>query len=106
MLDDTSRWNNQRFNGFIEKAEGAKTWEERKNLIREFIEENIEMESKDITTERAHRTSSKINGKKRAIFVSFLNYKNKDAVLSQYREKQLWKFNIYVNEDCCKRTAE
>ena len=54
-----------------------------------FIEENLEMESKDITIERAHRTGSKINGKKRAIITKFLNYKDKDAILNQYRQKQL-----------------
>ena len=64
------------------------------------------MESKDITIERAHRTASKIKGKKRAIIVKFLNYKDKDAVLNQYRQKQLWKDNIYVNEDYSERTAE
>ena len=91
---------------FTEKAEGAETWEESENLIREFIERNLEMESKDITIERAHRIGSKINGKKRAIIVKFLNYKDKDAVLNQYRQKQLWKDNIYVNEDYSERTAD
>ena len=105
-LEDRSRRNNLRFSGFTEKAEGAETWEESENLIREFIERNLEMESKDITIERAHRTGSKINGKKRAIIVKFLNYKDKDAVLNQYRQKQLWKDNIYVNEDYSERTAD
>ena len=40
------------------------------------------MVSKDITIERAHRTGSKINGKKRAIIVKFLNYKNKDVAMN------------------------
>ena len=53
-LKDRSRRNNLRFSGFTEKAEGAETWEESENLIREFIERNLEMESKDITIERAH----------------------------------------------------
>ena len=70
-LEDRFRWNNLRFNGFTEKTEGAETWEENENLIRKFIEKNLEMESKDITIERAHRTGSKINGKKRAIIVKF-----------------------------------
>ena len=105
-LEDKSTTNNLRFSGFTEKAEGAETWEESENLIREFIERNLEMESKDITIERAHRTGSKINGKKRAIIVKFLNYKDKDAVLNQYRQKQLWKDNIYVNEDYSERTAD
>ena len=68
-LKDRSRRNNLRFSGFTEKTEVAETWEESEDLIREFIEENIEIESKDITIERAHRTGSKINGKKRDIVV-------------------------------------
>ena len=102
--EDRSRRNNLQF--FTEKAEGAETWEESENLIREFIETNLEMGSKYITIERAHRTGFKINGKKRAIIVKFLNYKDKDAVLNQYRQKQLWKDNIYVNEDYSERTAD
>ena len=104
-LRDRSRINNLRFSGFTEKTEGAVTWEESGNLIREFTERNLEMESKDMTIERAHRTDSKINSKKRAIIVKFLNYKDKDAILKQYRQKQLWKDNIYVNEDYSERTA-
>ena len=53
-------------------------WKESENLIRELIERNLGMESKDITIEKAHRTGSKIKGKKRAIIVKFLNYKNKE----------------------------
>ena len=86
-LEDRSRRNNLRFSGFTEKAEGAETWEESENLIREFIERNLEIESKDITIERANRTGSRINGKKRAIIVKFLNYKDKDAALNQYKSK-------------------
>ena len=105
-LEDRSRRNNLRFSGFTEKTEGAETWEESENLIREFIERDLEMESKDITTERAHRTGSKENGKKRAIIVKFVNYKGKDAVLNQCRQKQLWKDNIYVNDEYSERTAD
>ena len=64
------------------------------------------MESKDIIIERVHRTGSKINGKKRAIIVKLLTFKYKDAVLKQYRQKQIWKDNIYVNEDYSQHTAE
>ena len=48
----------------------------------------------------------KKNGKKRAIIVKFLNYKDKDAILKQYRQKQLWKDNIYVNEGYSESTAD
>ena len=51
-LEDRSKRNKLRFNGFTEKAEGAETWEESENLIREFIEGNLEIESKDINIER------------------------------------------------------
>ena len=37
------------------------------------MEENLQMERKDITIARSHRTGSKANGKKRAIIVKFLN---------------------------------
>ena len=74
-LEDRSRWNNLRFSGFTEKAGGAETCEESENLIQDFIEENLEMESKDINIERAHRKGSKINGKKRSIIVKFSSYK-------------------------------
>ena len=53
------------------------------------MEENLEMESKDITTEKAHSKGSKINGKKTSINVIFWNYKDKDAALNQYRQKKL-----------------
>ena len=46
------------------------------------------MECKVITIEIEHRFGSKINGKGRAINF-FFNYKDKDAVLNQYRQKQL-----------------
>ena len=104
--EDRSGRNNLRFSGFTEKAEGGEIWEESDNLIREYIERNLEIESKDMTIERAHRTGSKTNGKKKAIIAKFLNYKDKSAVLNQYRQKQFWKDNIYVNEDYSERTAD
>ena len=62
-LEDRSKQNNLRFSGFTEKAEGPETWEESENLMREFIEGNLEMENKVITIGGAHRTGSKINYK-------------------------------------------
>ena len=47
-----------------------------------------------------------ISSKKRAITVIFLNYKDKDPVLNQYRQKQLWKNNIYVDENYSVRKGE
>lgn len=53
-LKDRSMRKNLRFSGFTEKAEGAKMWEESEKLIREFMEETLEMESKRITIERKY----------------------------------------------------
>ena len=86
-LEDRSRRNNLRLSGFTVKIEGTETWEERENLIREFLEGNLEMENNDITIERTHITRSKINVKKIGIIVQFLNFKDKDAFLNQYRHK-------------------
>ena len=63
-LEDRSRWNKLQFSRFTEKAKVAKTWEESEKLIKKFYKKNLEMENKDITIERAHRTGSKTNGKK------------------------------------------
>ena len=92
--------------GFTEKAEGAEMWKEKENLIQKFIEEDLEMESKDIIIERVHKTGFKINDKKKDIMQKFLNHKDKDAAQNQYRQKQLWIDNIYVNEDYRECTAK
>ena len=64
------------------------------------------MESNDITIGRTHRTSSKTNVKKTGIIVQFLNYKDKDAFLNQYRQKHLWKENIYANGIYSERSGD
>ena len=53
-----------------------------------------------------HRTGFKINDKKKAIMLKFLNYKDKDAAQDQYRQKQLWIDNIYANKDYSEDTAK
>ena len=45
-LEDRSGRNNLWFSWFTEKAEGTETWEKSENLIREFIERNLEMKAK------------------------------------------------------------
>ena len=70
-LENRSRRNNLRFSAFTVKVEGAETLEESENLIREFIERNLEMESKDITIERAHRTGFKITVGKELLLLNF-----------------------------------
>ena len=81
---DRSRRNNLRFSLFTEKTESAKTLEESEDLMRQFIEENLEMESKDITIDRAHRSGSKINGRKRAIILNYFIGKIRTRTVLNY----------------------
>ena len=58
----------------------------------------------DILSERAHHTGKiqrddGTRNKKRTMIVKFLNVKDKSSILHNYREKQLWKEKIFVNED-------
>ena len=43
--------------------------------------------------------------RKRTIVVKFLNFEVKSRILHTYREKKLWKKNMFVNEDFSKETA-
>ena len=66
----------------------------------------LKITSFKITVWKSTQNRFQIKGKKRAIIVKFFNFKDKDAVLNQYRQKQLWKVNIYVNEDYTERTED
>ena len=106
-LEDHSRRNNLRFDGFQEETN--ETWEESESIITDFVKEKLEIEE-DILIERAHRTG-KIQGndgtrnRKRTTVVKFLNFEDKLRILHTYREKKLWKEKIFVNEDFLEETA-
>ena len=107
-LEDRSRRNNLRIDGIVE--DDNETWDESETKVRQIIRNDLDIEDADnIQIERAHR-SGKSNGRdgsrniKRTIIVRFLNYKDKEVILSKYRSKQLWKKNIYFNEDFSERT--
>ena len=98
-LEDRSRRKNLRFDGFQEETN--ETWEQSESIITDFVKEKLGIKE-DISIERAHGTGKiKRNGytrsKKRTIFVKFLNFKDKSRILHTYREKKLWKENIFVN---------
>ena len=106
-LEDRSRRNNLRFNGFQEEAN--EKWEESESIITDFVKEKLEIEE-DILIERAHRTgkiqrNDGTRNRKRTIFVKFLNFKNKSRILHTHREKKLWKEKVFVNEDFSEETA-
>ena len=107
-LEDRSRRNNLRFDGIRE--DDKETWEISENKIRNIIQNELDLNAEEITIERAHRSGkTSINGErnyKRTIVARFLNYKDKNKVLNQFRAKKLWNKNIYINEDFSGTTME
>ena len=106
-LEDRSRRNNLRFDGFQEETN--ETWEESQSIITNFLKEKFGIEE-DILIERAHRTGSiqrndGTRNRKRTIIVRFLNFKEKSRILHTYREKKLWKEKIFINEAFAEETA-
>ena len=90
-LEDRSRRNNLRFDGFQEETN--ETWEESESIITDFVKEKLGIEE-DILIERAHCTGKiqRNNGtrnRKRTIVVKFLNFKDKSRILHTYRKKKL-----------------
>ena len=90
-LEDRSRRNNLRFDGFQEKIN--ETWEESERIITDFVKEKLGTKE-DILIERAHRTGKlQRNGgtrnTKRIIVVKFFNFKYKSRILHTHREKKL-----------------
>ena len=82
-LEDRSRRNNLRFNGF--KEETNETWEESESMITDFVKEKLGIEE-DILIERAHRTgkiqrNDGTRNRKKTIVVKFLKFKDKSRIL-------------------------
>ena len=106
-LEDRSRRNNLRFDGFQEETN--ETWEESESIITDFVKEKLGIEE-DILIERAHRKgkiqrNDGTRNRKRTIVVKFLNFKDKSRILHTYREKKLWKEKVFVNENFSEETA-
>ena len=100
-LEDRSRRNNLRFDGFQEETN--ETWEESESIITEFVKEKLGIEE-DILIERSHCTgkiqrNDGTRNRKRTIVVKFLNFKDKSKILYTYREKKLWKEKVFVEEE-------
>ena len=106
-LEDRSRRNNLRFDGFQEETN--ETWEESESIITNFVKEKLGIEE-DILIERAHRTgkiqrNDGARNRKRTIVVKFLNFKDKSRILHTYRQNKLWKEKIFINEAFAEETA-
>ncbi|XP_065672183.1 uncharacterized protein LOC136090007 [Hydra vulgaris] len=104
-LEDRSRRNNLRFDGFDEREE--ETWKDSESKVKEFLKEKLGIKN-NIAIERAHRTGKKHESgkRKRTIVVKFLNYKDREIVLNEYKKRKLWNEKIYINEDYSNYTIE
>ena len=71
-----------------------------------FLQEELGLETDEITIERAHRIGKKEDGKRRTIIAKFLNYKQREKVLNKYKKLKLWEDQIYINEDFSDYTVE
>ena len=84
-LEDRSRRNNLRILGI--KEDPRESWEECENKIFDLLEEKLEMETSNITIERAHRVGENSNDKERAKVVQFSFYKDKINILRNWKFK-------------------
>ena len=87
-LEDRGRRNNLRFDG-LPQAQGE-DWYGNETKIKKLIKEKSGIENVEI--ERAHRIGKEGRddpSQKRTIIAKFLNYKNKEKVLREYRSCKL-----------------
>ena len=106
-LKDRCRRNNLRFMGMKKKSGvESETWEESKAKVKVFLQEKLGLETDEITIERAHSVGKKEEGERRTIIAKFLNYKQREIVLNEYKELKLWEDQIYINQDFSEYTVE
>ena len=83
----------------------SETWEESEIKVKVFLQEKLDLETNEITIERAHKIGKKEEGRRRTSMAKFLNYKQREKVLNKYKDLKLWEDQIYINEDFSKYTV-
>ena len=90
-LENRSRRNNPRIDGIIEYEN--ESWPQSEKKLQKIIKDQLQFEW-DIEIERAHRSGKTMTdgdaNKRRAIIAKFLNFKDKQEVLSEYKARKLW----------------
>ena len=106
-LENRSRRNNLRIDGIIEEENESLSQSEKK--LQEIIQDQLQFKQ-DIEIERAHPSGkTMIDGvanKRRTIIAKFLNFKDKQEVLSKYEARKLWTKGIFINEDFSEDTMK
>ena len=107
-LEDRSRRNNLSFDGIIE--EEKETWEESEKIVKKILKKELDLDPEGIEFERVHRSGTVfvegVRNQKRTIVAKFLNFKDKEKVLKQFKEKKLWNKKLFINENFFEATIE
>ena len=102
-LEDRSKRNNLRFDGLWQTQ--GEDWHGSEAKSKKLIKEKLGIENVEI--ERAHRIGKEernYSSQKRTIIATFLNYKDKEKVLREYRSCKLWEEIFYINDDFSEET--
>ena len=95
-LENRSRRNNLGNDGIIK--EGSELWVQSEKKLHEIIKDQLQFE-RDIEIERAHRIGkTMIDGspnKRRTIIAKFVNFMDKQEVLSEYKARKSWNKCIF-----------
>ena len=104
-LENQSRRNNLRFEGFLE--DDNETWDETEAKVKDVLVEKLNFESAP-EIERAHRTDRPRRhdgtSKPRTVVCKFTSYKAKEAILKKARRIKSEGLNIF--EDLAEETME
>ena len=80
---------------FAEKIGQKELWGEWENKIYELLEEKLEMDTSNISMEKAHHVGEKSNDKERAIVVQFKFYKDKINIFKNRKKLNKTKVSIF-----------
>ena len=101
-LENQSRRNNVRISGISEDVN--ESWSDTEEKVKSLINDNLDLDAKDMVIERAHRTGKRLPGKPRQVVAKFLNYKDRESMI--HASKQLKGTGIYINEDLSTRVIQ
>ena len=86
------------------QGDPQESWEECENKIYDLLEEKLEMDTSNITIERAHRVGEKSNNKERTIVVQFSFYKDKMNIPRNCKKLKGTKISVF--EDFSQETMQ
>ena len=104
-LEDRNRRNNLRFDGLSQVQ--REDWHGREAKIKNLIKKKLGINNVEIKS--AHRMGIKERddpSQKRTIIAMFLNCKDKERVMRDYRSWKIWEESLHINEEFSEETME